>query len=368
MRRENLASACGLGKLLGACGVLLLVATRVDGQTEPPPRIPPFVPPAWGTTPLSAQIHAEAGYIAAQGGFLVDASIAARHREFAREHRINNYRLWVETYFDTRALWRAYRLEENPNFLMREETRQKVKQELVTKFFQHTLKGDVTEELNWLLRELSGPALAMQYLPENQSLADKGDVDLTERDAFHIRLSDGRLAFRAPNAEVLQTQWPLALRAPKFNEVREHFETSRDEVLKEISSLGPEEQLSYESSKKLMDAVALVATALNDAYPLEKRKKPATFVEYIAGERYVQTLLAGVYRAIETNDRWLFDGSYEFKGDSVVDLIQHMYQNGLIFAAPETGDKGTYQKLFLSMRDLYVSLTEEKAIPGGGNF
>jgi len=368
MRRENLASDCRMGKLLGMCGILLLVATRVEGQTEPPPRIPPFVPPAWGTTPLSARIHADAAYIAAMGGFLVDEAVAARHREFAREHRINNYRLWVETYFDTRALWRAYRLQENPNFLMREEGRQKVKKELVTKYFQHTLKGDVTEELNWLLRELSGPALAMQYLPENQSLADKGDQELSERDVFHIRLSDGRLQFRAHNAEVLRTQWPLAFRAPEFDGVRKQFETTRDEVLKELASLGPEEQLSYENSKKLMDAVALVAAALNDAYPPEKRKKPATWVEYRAGERFVQTLLAGVYRAIETNDRWLFDGSYEFKGDTVADLIQHMYRNGLIFAPPETGDKGTYEKLFLSMRDLYVNLTEEKAIPGGGNF
>ena len=56
-----------------------------------------------------------------------------------------------------RRLNRLHRLEENPNFLMREEKIQEVKEQLITKFSQHASKGDVTDILNWLLNELSGP-------------------------------------------------------------------------------------------------------------------------------------------------------------------------------------------------------------------
>jgi len=63
-----------------------------------------------------------------------------------------------------------------------------------------------------------------------------------------------------------------------------------------------------------------------------------------------------VVRALETNDRWIFDGSYKFQGKSLVELLQHMSRNGLEFAPPEAGDEGTYNRLFLGLRNVYLNL------------
>lgn len=357
---------------LFACFALFVFSgvslAALDGAPAQPPPIPDrghiWLPPSWGATPLSTVIQAEASYIAAAGDYLESAAIARRHHAAAAEHEMRNALLWVDTYFGMREKNRAWRLKENPNFLMREEKRQKVMADRIDKFFQHTLKGDVTEEINWLLRELSGPALAYQYMPGDKTLADSNlDEKLGPRDLRLIRLADGSrgLVFAADEGEVLKTNWPRALRGPEFESVRGHFERTRDEVLKEFKDKG---KLSWESEQRLMAAVDRVAAAFSAAYPREVRLESGpAYLEYAAGKRFVQALAAGAYRAINTTDRWMLDGSLKFTGDSVVDLVHHMYQNGLEFAPPEPGAEGVYRKVFLAMRGLYLGLAPDNALP-----
>ena len=375
MRRKHLTRPGWCSVLLLVLGVLL-VCLRVEAQPPPgptvpgpPPRTPTFVPPAWGTTALSAQIHAEAALMSAFGQFLVDATIAERHHEYAREHRIHNYVLWVDSYFEARRLNRLHRLEENPNFIMREAEIQKVKRQMITKFHQHASKGDVTEVLNWLLKELSGPTLAIQYLPEVESKAGQCDSPLSERDRFHIRLTEAgagrnKLVWSLADGKPLKTNWPLALRAPVFEEERRAFEKLRDKVTREINALEPGNRLSYEGAERMLDAVDQLAAALREAYPKEVRHQSTNAtLKYIAARRYLQSLARQVERAAETNDWWLLSGSGKFEGDSVIKLIHHMYEMGAAFEHPEPGGEGTYQKLFDSMGTLYVVLTGEEDIP-----
>ncbi len=354
-----------------ACLAFLAVAPRYSvGQ---PPPIPPrdrgnfiFLPSYYGggATPLSTVIQAQAAYIEAAGDYLESAAIARRHNAAAAEHEMRNALLWVDTYFEMREKNRAWRLKEDPNFLMNEAKRQEVMKDRIDKYFQNVLKGDVTEELNWLLRELSGPAIAYQYMPGDKTLADSNlDVKLGPRDLHLIRLADSSrgLTFASDEGEVLRTNWPRALRGPEFDEVRAYFEKTRDEVLKELKDKG---KLSWESEERLMEAVDRVARAFIAVNPREVRlESGGAYVEYMAGKRFVQALAAGVYRAINTEDRWMLDGSLKFTGDSVVDLLHHMYQNGLEFAPPQTGAEGTYRKLFLAMRGLYLGLAPDTAGP-----
>ena len=375
MRKRHFTSPSWCSVLLLVCAVLL-VAPRVEAQlgpgapvAEPPPRMPPFVPPAWGTTALSAQIHAEAPLVSSFGGYLVDRTIAERHHEIAREHRIRNYVLWVDSYFEARRLNRLHRLEENPNFIMREEEIQKVKRQMITKFHQHASKGDVTEMLNWLLKELSGPTLAIQYLPEVESMAGQCDSPLSERDKFHVRLTEAgagrnKLVWTLADGSPLKTNWPLALRTPEFEAECRAFEEVRDEVIKEIDALGPGDRLPYESAEKLMVAVDRLITALRDAYPKERRHESSNaFLQYLAAKRYLQSLASQVERAAETNDWWLLSGEGKFEGGSVMQLVHHMYEMGAAFEHPEPGGEGTYQKLFRDLGTLYVVLTGEGDIP-----
>jgi hypothetical protein len=325
-----------------------------------------WLPPTYGATPLSTIINAQANYIAGLGDYLESASVARVNNAVAAEQEMKNALRWVDTYFEMREKNRAWRLKENPPHSVHLDRQQQAMRDNIDKYFQESLKGDVTKQLNWLLRELSGPALAYQYLPGDKTLAGSNlDEKLGPRDLHLLRLTDGgrgsKLVFPADDATVLETRWPMALRIPEFRAVREHFEKTRDEVLKELRDTG---KLNWESEQKLMAAVDEVAAAFNTAYPREVRTESGpAYVEYAAGKRFVQALAAGVYRALNTQDRWVLDGSYKFNGDSVVGLIHHMYQNGLEFAPPEPGGEGVYKKMFFALRGLYLGLSAENPAP-----
>ena len=111
---------------------------------------------------------------------------------------------------------RQYRAQENPNYFQAERRRQEVRREALEYQFQNVLKGDPTDQLNWLLAELSGPMLAFQYLPDHAPLADsKLNPELNPDDLAQLWLTDGgpggsRLVISAGNPEVLETRWPLS--------------------------------------------------------------------------------------------------------------------------------------------------------------
>ena len=106
------------------------------------------------------------------------------------------------------------------------------------------LKSDATGKLNWLLAELSGPTLALQYITGQVSIVDSpsgpqvsgqylaGQIPLDDSESGRklsadetalIQFSDGHVSFSAANPQVLETQWPWALRAPEFDQIREQF-------------------------------------------------------------------------------------------------------------------------------------------------
>jgi len=363
MRRGNLNVVFLTAGCLGL-GIVLAVSLRASAQTEPLPEGHIYIPPSYGATPASTIINAEAARIAAVGYFLERYARAERHHQMAVEHRIKNLRLWVETYFDIREINHLRRLQRNPNYRMRQAKQLEVKKERITKFFHTVLEGDVTEELNWLLRELSGPTVALQYMPESQELAAFLRQPLDERDLSNLRVTDGQLTLRLDDPEALAFRWPRALRGEKFTPARNDFEQTRKYLREEVEKLDPETPLSHSREKQLIDTVNRLSAILEQDYPRERRKNPADFLEYNRGRRFLQALPAQIYGLVDSNDRWLLDDKYRFKGKDVKDLIRHMYQNGLEFAAPERGDEGTYKKLFTGLREIYVRMTDDSKMPG----
>ena len=373
MRRE-------LVKMLswGTVGVSLLAAGWISPQAMAQPiarRGHIWLPRSWGATPLSTVIHAQASYLASAGYFLEQAAIARRHRALAAKQEMENALQWVDTYFEMRERNRAWRARENPNHLVREKMHQEALRDQIENYLQNSLENDLTGKLNWLLSELSGPSLAYQYQRGDKTLAGSNlDKELGPRDIGHLRLTDGghvgghKLIFRPDDAKVLQTDWPRALRGPEFKSVRDHFERTRDAALEKLRK----GQLSWEEEQALIEAIDRVTARFNEVYTREYRLqmqlvRPGTYSsEYKVGQRFLQSLAAGVFRALSTNDRSVFDESYKFTGDSVVDLVLYMYQNGLEFAPPESGDEAVYKNVYRTMRELYTSLAPEQAIPQGG--
>lgn len=115
-----------------------------------------MLPPQYGATVASTIIFAQASYIAATGDFLESATIARRHHAIAAEHEMKNAVLWVQTYFERRELNRAYRLKENPAYRTKETRREETAKYRIEKLKQLVVSGDVTNELNWMVRGLAG--------------------------------------------------------------------------------------------------------------------------------------------------------------------------------------------------------------------
>ena len=65
------------------------------------------------------------------------------------------------------------------------------------------------------------------------------------------------------------------------------------------------------------------------------------------------------------NERCLFGGALRFQGNSILELIQHMHQSGLVFAPHKEGGERVYKNLVQSLRNLYVNLPTVRPAPAG---
>lgn len=347
---------------IGRCWLGLAAVFVLAGAAWGQDRTVVVLPRHYGATPLSAQIYAQASYVVAQGQFLESAAVARQANAKAVALEIDNAVKAVDAYFKRRELNREWRAKEEPSYQDRMKKQAAMFDEQLRYRFQTLMKGDVTEHLNWLLRELSGPTLAEEYMVSGQPLADSHlDLKLAPRDAQQIWLTDGgskasQLLFRAGSGKVLETNWPLALRDASCDAARADFEHARDQALQDVQK---DKIATGQSQQHLMKAVDGLFVALEDAYPKDVRADPAMFLRYQVARRYLQSLLAQVHRMINTDDRTFFDQSMQFTGDSVVDLLRYMYRNGMLFSPPQPGGEELYKKLFMTMRTLYLNTVIE---------
>lgn len=349
-----------------ATGAVVLLLSMSIGAgyviaQEPPIREHIALPPTRGATVLSTYIDAQAHYIAAMGDYLESAAIARRHHAAATEHELRNAVNWVETYFERRALNRAYRLKEDPPYLDKVEKREIVQRRRIAEMPAEVLKGGVTDELNWLLDRLATASLAYQAIfgTDDQYVDSAIDQRLSPSDIGHIVLTDGgvqygqKLTFRANDARVLSPRWPIVFRAPEFRAARENFEKVMANGLKEIHGQGA---ITYETWTSMQDAVDGLAVQLNRKYPREYRRTAPVreCLTYHQGVQFLQSQALAVHRAMATNRMETFDGTNQFVEDSVFELVRHMCRCGLQFAEPEPGDEPTYKKLLIAMREIYL--------------
>jgi hypothetical protein len=319
------------------------------------------LPPSYGATPLSTIINAQAAYIAASGDFLESAANARLTNSLAANQEMENSVKWVHTYFERKSINRE--ATKTPNYIERQETINQLTKSFVDSNYEVELKGDVSDKLNWMLRELNAIAPVQYFTIGGQSSLVDGptDVKLSSADIHLIQFTDGgqanaqKLIFRADSMEALTTRWPRILRAPEFDQARTRFEWTRNEAVAELKA---SDEISHKTGQKLMDDLDALSHAFNSAYPRERRSESLeTHNAYTAGKKYLQSLALGVFRLVETEDQRAFDGSFQFQGDSVADLVGHMHRNGLEFAPTGPGSEGVYHKLFFAMREFYRRLS-----------
>ena len=323
------------------------------------PREHIFLPPASGGTALSFQIQAEAEYLVARGELAKSIAVARKIHAEAFAQEIQNSVDYVDAYFQRRALNRKWRAEADPNYLARETHLQEVRRQRIKRQFQDVLKGDLTDELNWLLVELSGPTLAMHYVADKLSDADLkrlgpvvADGDVAAADARLIQLSDGRLTFSAADPQILDVRWPMALQSPEFASLRDEFTAAREQVVFEIRT---KQRATLESGERLIRATNDLLVALEKVCVEKVRDTtPAESLPYLAARRYLKSLTLEVYRAVQGDDRSLTEKAAKFGGGNVIELIRHLDRTGLAFAPPVSGGERVYRRLLSAMRSLYL--------------
>jgi hypothetical protein len=242
---------------------------------------------------------------------------------------------------------------------------EKAMKTLIERDFPYVLKqADPSTELNWLVAKLVGPTMSVQYLVGTEALPELNGR-LTDDAKQQIWLTDGgpagsRLEFRLSEGKVLDTQWPAALRRDQFALLRGEFEASRDQLLKDIKASG---QVSDPTRDRLIIALDRLLVTLEDVFPPEERSTPSVFLEYNSARYYLRSLVAQVNRAITTNDLSVFAGSLRFQGDTISELIRHMSQAGIVFAAPKPGGERVYASLATTLRNVYMKLLSERPPP-----
>jgi hypothetical protein len=322
--------------------------------------------PSFGRTPLSDQINAEARYVAACGYMARSVAEARKINAEAVAQEIQDSVDYVKAYYERRHIYEEEWRKKHPDDWTRESQRQERIKKRVEKQYQSIMRGgdrSMTDMLNWLLQEISNSTTSLQYVFDAKSpLQPEADLKLTERELRLIRLTDGghegsRLVFSAGDGNVLLPKWPLALRGRECDAARDNYDRARDAAVKEMRAT---HEISYDNQVKLMQAVNGLFIALDTAYPSEIRKDHREFLDYSAGKRFIQSLVAAAHRAITINDVSVFSGGLRFQGDSLFALIQHMHQNGLQFAQPEPGGESIYKIVFTNLRTMYVNLAREQ--------
>lgn len=322
--------------------------------------------PRASVTLLSDQILADAAVLRANGDFLVAAATARKLNAEAASQEMDNAEKWISTYFERRRLNREARAAENPGFVERLEKQQEMQRRLLDKNLA-ALGGDLSDELNWMLRDLLANTSYSIFMSDSEGslFSSPDNIELTADDRHQIRVSEGKLAggkslaFRIDTAKMLETQWPLVLREKQFDAVRKSFADARDVALHDLES---GKEITRDHQAGLMKAVDNLSTELKAAYPQRRRKSlsPQEGLAYITAQRCLRSLAMSTFRLLEMQSASAFNDSYRFQGKSVAELLQHMTSKGLEFAPPEPGGEIAYRKLYNSIRNTYLRLVPNR--------
>ena len=353
MRPRKCQSTVMMGTFARFC-LLACLAAAINAQSQAQVII------SHGGTRYSFGVEAEAQYLTAQGAFLVSAATARKINAEAVAKEIENSVAYVDAYFKRQELNKEWREKlkspEHETYLEHEKKMKEVMALRIDQYFTDTLNGDVTKELNYLLQNL--------YFVQYMSPGDLKPLDspLGKEQLKQIWLTDGgpgnsRLVFNLGSGEMLKNPWPYVLRGPDFAAQRNEFELSRDALVKEIREKG---EAGPENGERLRQSVIQLWETLEKAYPSEKRREPADFLEYSSAKGFLQSMLVQVDRALKTNNSSVFSGSLDFKGETLLGLLQHMSKLGLTFDRPRPGGEAVYKALFMSMRELYLERAPEK--------
>jgi hypothetical protein len=313
--------------------------------------------------PLSRVIESQASYMDAHRDFLESAAIARKIHAEAYALELDNCVKEVDAYFERRALNRAQRAKENPNYLETKKRHYEVQERrLLEQFEDVLLRNRWDRQLNYLLTRLSELDFAMRCRYDWDSMK-KYDRPLSRDALKKLWVTDGgpagnRLEVCLGHPEAKEPYWPPGMRNENFSAARGELAAARRQLRDEIKTTAG---LSDETAQRYIKALNQLLIKLDEVYPRAQRADSIVFDMYLRAKRYLQTMVAEGRRAMNVTDPSAFDGAIAFEGDSVLELMRFMNDRGVQFATARPGGEGTYKSLLMELRNIYLALAAETA-------
>ncbi len=174
-------------------------------------------------------------------------------------------------------------------------------------------------------------------------------IPISEDTLRHLNLSTGR---RPGNIGMLRNggnlDWPFLLRDDAFKKDRERLDELTPQAVEQATKNGRVD------TKILRELPVIVERMQADLLAMVQEAVPS---EYMDARRFLREL-GRAYRLLQEPDVANYFGRWMPRGRTVGELIQHMIDNGLQFAAALPGDETFYTAFFNSLLRYDTGITQ----------
>ncbi len=200
----------------------------------------------------------------------------------------------------------------------------------------------------------SGKALndLLRSIVAKSSLSRGPNLPLEEDTLRHINLTTKAAA---GNVSMLKDggklAWPLGLQDPMFKESRERLSRKLEEAVETIKGGKTPDRSALTDLGNDLKALEAKVTASTDDLPIS---------QYLEAKRYLAQLRSALRSLSDPNTKNFLNNTWNAKGRTVAELVDHMRREGLTFNAAGPGDDASYLALYYSMRAFEAGLAAQR--------
>tara|TARA_B100000700_G_C14897292_1_gene785641 strand:- start:25 stop:1146 length:1122 start_codon:yes stop_codon:yes gene_type:complete len=329
------------------------------------------IPMVRGATVMSTRLTALAHVQSSQAQMLTSQAYANLINAHARIANIQANRddlryhaERVSSYFDLREMNRQRRAELNPPMHMRAQKADQLMHELVLKQPEHLLRqsADISGRLNWLFDRVITRSFEQGIINGEEGLfVGEGFKQIFSADDIakiyvqrRASVAGDHFRHKITNANLSRQPLPpifnfdvLVNKAEAYLVARKHLTellTRNDKTLPAIQEWESVYDKLDDLKRTLNNREFVVS--LSPGYQRLLRQ----------GKLFISSQGAALQLALETGNGDYLIGMPVFSGETLGEMLFFMSQNGYEFSSSEVDGKEVYERIFYSLRDVFVDL------------
>jgi hypothetical protein len=198
----------------------------------------------------------------------------------------------------------------------------------------------------------SGKALndLLRSIFSKPSLSRGPNLPLEEDTLRHINLTtkaaSGNVSMLKDGGKLT---WPIGLQEPAFKESRERLTRKFEEAIETIKGgKVPDRSVLTDLNNDLKSLENSLSASTNDL----------SVGQHLEAKRYLAQLKQALRSLSDPNTRNFLNNTWNAKGRTVAELVDHMRREGLSFNAAGPGDEAAYTALYYSLRAFEAGLSQ----------